>query len=138
MEMFINGMFWFGMYPFAMKHLWGTTGVVDFLILVLEHAVPLVFIIVELNVNNIVIWNYSYLIVLFFVLLGYLFVNVTYTLNVKPVYPAIDYRNALSYIFLGSCLLAIPICGYIARQYCFYCKEQRVKAILGIDESGAS
>lgn len=136
--MFINGMFWPGMYPFAIINLWGKMGFIDIVIPIMEHAVPLMLLVIELNVNNIVIWNYSYLPVLFSFLVVYLVVNVNYTLKVKPIYPMINYHNLLSIIFIVSCVLVVPICGFIARRYCYYCKEKRVKTALGVFEDEAS
>ena len=108
------------MFPFAIHNFWGDMKAFDILVPVMEHAVPLLILFTELNLNTIIMWNYAYIPLIFISLIGYLGVNIKYTLTVRPVYPMINYQNYLSFIFLGSAVLAVLICGYLTRQYCKY------------------
>lgn len=121
--MFINGIFWLGMYPFALVKLWGNIYIEDVIMVLVEHAVPLILLIVDLHMNFVIIWNYAYMIPHYIFLICYLPINIYYTLNVKPVYPMITYKNYLSYIFLGICIIVVPICHFIAIKYCHFCKR---------------
>lgn len=131
LELFLNGVFWFGMFPVAMISLWGKVHVIDILVNIFEHAVPLIMLIIDLHMNYVVLWNYAYTVFHVIFLFIYLGINIAYTLNnPQPVYPLITYRNALSYIFLAACALAIPLCHFIIVQYCKFCKAKVIRRIM--------
>ena len=129
-EMFINGIYWFGMFPFAIKSkVWGDIGFEDVLVNVFEHAFPLIILTIDLHVNYAVVWNYGYMGIHYLFLIAYLLINVTYTVLFEPVYPMITYSNWLSYLFLLACLVTVPICHFIALKYCQYFKASKINEI---------
>lgn len=128
-EMFINGMFWFGMYPFALITLWGQNNIGDVLVTIFEHAVPLLLLVVDLHMNYVIIWNYSYMVFHYVFLVVYLMINIWHTLNVRAVYPMITYKNALTYVFLIICALVVPVCHFIAIHYCRRFKRRKIQEI---------
>ena len=132
LEMFINGVFWFGMHPFAILNLWGKIGFIDIMVPICEHAVPLILFVVDLNINEINVWNYAYMPIMYIFLIFYFVINCYYSVTVMPVYPVINYRNWLSLILVVSCVFVVPLCNLIARQYCYYFKETRITEILRV------
>jgi hypothetical protein len=127
--MFINGIFWFGMFPIAVTSVWGKISFDDVLIDILEHAIPLILLVIDLHLNSVVIWNYKYVKYQFILLLIYLPINVYYTLNVKPIYSLIDYHNFLSLVLILGSILTVPICHFIAIRYCSFFKSNLIKSI---------
>ena len=80
--MFINGIYWLGLFPYAVIHLWGELGLYDILNPIMLHAVPGICLVVDMQFNPVVIWNYAYIPVYYGLLLAYLIVNAVYTVKV--------------------------------------------------------
>lgn len=76
------------------------------------HAVTLCCLLLDLvmGANRNLDFHFLFLSGLMFV---YLFVNLSVSLTVKPVYPILTWKNSETVFFLGGCLIALPLCFYI-------------------------
>ena len=79
--MFINGVYWCGIFPLAIVlKFWGALSASDIASSVMAHAVPLALLIIDLQFNLIVVWNFMYLPFYLTLLICYLIVNCVYTI----------------------------------------------------------
>lgn len=130
-QMFITGVYWGGLFPYAVMNLWGTMGLYDILNPIMAHAAPVILLLIDFQFNLVVIWNSAYIIPYYLLLGVYLIVNMTYTLEKNTIYDLIDYRTWQSYLFLIACGIVILICHFLARLISKYCKEKSILSMLG-------
>lgn len=121
--MFITGVYWCGIFPYAVINLWGDLGVYDIVNPIMAHGVPIILLFIDLQVNLINIWNSAFIPFYYVLLVVYLIVNCVYTLQVDVIYDILTYDTWFSFIFIIICGIVILICHFLARLYCRFCKE---------------
>lgn len=121
-EMFITGVYWGGIFPYAIINLWGQIHLYDILNPVMAHAVPIVLLLIDFQFNLVVIWNAIYIPFYIGLLIVYLLINCIYSIEVDVIYDLITYKTWMTYLFLGACLAVILVCHFITRLYCRFCK----------------
>mmetsp|Transcript_6131 Transcript_6131/g.9082 ORF Transcript_6131/g.9082 Transcript_6131/m.9082 type:complete len:229 (-) Transcript_6131:22-708(-) len=84
----------------------GLNGVGDIFADLTQHTLPMVLLIVDYSLNNILILRAHYFIVTMVFLAYILLVNMPYTLaQDEEIYPGINYENAFTYISFLICLV---------------------------------
>jgi hypothetical protein len=79
-ELFITGVYWGVLFPYAVINLWGKLGVYDILNPIMAHAMPVILLFTDLQFNLIVIWNAAFIPIYFFLLGIYLLMNLIYSI----------------------------------------------------------
>ena len=90
-EMFITGVYWCGIFPYAVIYLWGHLGVYDIVNPIMAHGVPVLLLFVDLQFNLINIWSAAFVPYYYIVLIIYFIVNFIYTLKVEAIYDILTY-----------------------------------------------
>lgn len=135
----INIVFWFVLVPFVVvmstEEQRAGVGVLDILYNVGAHAVPVVFLAVEMANNVVGYWNWNHFWVTMAVLVVYLVLNAVYTVTVENIYPPLTYTDWLSYVFILGCLAVVAF-SYFMLTLVTRCKKKKVFKLLGLNENG--
>ena len=129
LEVMINLIYWGALFPLGIFQLWGEFHIFDILNPIMAHAVPLLLLMIDFQLNLVVVWNFMFLPFEFVVLLCYLVVNSVYTTQKSPIYSLINYKSYLTYLFLLACGVTLALSHLACRMFCRFLKEQRVKAM---------
>jgi hypothetical protein len=98
-EFVVTIMFWSILFQYESKDL------ANILLNVAVHLFPLIALYIDGVMNPIIVKNWRPLIYVFLIDGAYFTVNLIYSLVKKPVYPPINYKDVMSYVYIGACLV---------------------------------